>query len=162
MSVNKFKPHVYILPEDHANEQIANGFVDHDQVQDKWVQVMRPAGGWTFVIEKFKCEYMQHLRKYNGSHLILLIDFDGQFNTRRVAFQNEIPDDLKARVFVIGSKLTPEGLKRELGRSLEQIGNSLANDCFERTQATWDHDHLAHNNPDLLRLIQTVRPILFS
>ena len=30
--MNKFQPHVFVIPEDRKDEQIANGFVVHEQV----------------------------------------------------------------------------------------------------------------------------------
>ncbi len=95
---------------------------------------------------------------------MLLIDFDGHFTDRRAEFDQAIPPDLRDRVFVIGSKLTPEDLKKELGKSFsfENIGTSLADDCYADTNVFWSHDHLRHNDGDLRRLIATVKPILFG
>ncbi len=40
MSVNKYKEHVYVILEDDANRQIADGFVGHRNVDDRRIQVM--------------------------------------------------------------------------------------------------------------------------
>ena len=162
MSVNKFRPHVYIIPEDHANEQIANGFVLHDQVMERHIQVLPCASGWPSVLEKFETEYISHLRNYNDGYVILLIDFDDNYQSQRERFDKAVPDDLKNRVFVIGAKETPELLKHELSGSLEDIGLSLADDCYKGTAYAWGHDHLKHNEPDRLRLIESVKSILFT
>jgi hypothetical protein len=63
-------------------------------------------------------------------------------------------------VFVIGSKQTPEKLKNELGKSFEEIGRSLAQDCYDGADSVWSHDQLRHNDPDRQRLLQTVKPFL--
>jgi hypothetical protein len=47
MAVNKYKPHIYVLPEDDANRQIANGFLLHESVDSRSIQVMPTTGGWT-------------------------------------------------------------------------------------------------------------------
>lgn len=37
MSVNKYKPHVFVIPEDDADRQIADGFVLHPGVAARQV-----------------------------------------------------------------------------------------------------------------------------
>ena len=46
MSVNKYLPHLLILPEDDANRELANGFVLNHAVNSRAVQILPPAGGW--------------------------------------------------------------------------------------------------------------------
>jgi hypothetical protein len=48
MSVNRYKQHVLILPEDDANRQIANGFLL--DVNARQVQVQNVGGGWSAVL----------------------------------------------------------------------------------------------------------------
>ena len=43
MSVNKFRQHVFVLPEDDANRQLANGFLLDLSVRQ--VQILPEAGG---------------------------------------------------------------------------------------------------------------------
>lgn len=64
MSVNKHKPHLFILPEDDANSQLAIGFVDHNNVQYNRVQIRTPAGGWKKVLEKFAVGYADRMKNY--------------------------------------------------------------------------------------------------
>ena len=54
MSVNRYKPHLLILPEDGANRQIANGFILHPSIAARHVQVLGEAGGWCSVIDKLE------------------------------------------------------------------------------------------------------------
>ena len=53
MSVNKFQPHVLVLPEDDANRQLANGFLLDQYVSTHKIQVLPKVGGWTQVLELF-------------------------------------------------------------------------------------------------------------
>lgn len=45
MSVNNFKPHLLVIPEDAANREIANGFVLDTRVQTTRIQIMSESGG---------------------------------------------------------------------------------------------------------------------
>ena len=161
MSVNKFQPHVYVIPEDRADEQIANGFVLHDQIDTRQIRVLQCANGWGDVLEKFEIEYIPYLRKWPVAHVVLLIDFDAQYEGRRKRFDDAIPADLKNRVFVVGAKETPEALKQALKMNFEKIGGSLAEDCYQGTVRLWSHELLSHNEPDRLHLVETVRSIVF-
>jgi hypothetical protein len=160
--MNLYAPHIYVIPEDDCDRQLADGFIYHDQVKAARVKVMPPPGGWREVLKTFTNEYIHKLRNNQKGHILLLIDFDDHYDDRRKEFDDAIPDDLKERVFVVGAKLTPEQLKRELARNYEQIGLLLADDCFAGTAITWDHNHLKHNEPDRLRLVSIVKPILFG
>src|SRR5271169_6092781 len=111
--MNKYAPHVYVIPEDDADRQIADGFVLHPQVDDRRIQVVPPAGGWSKVLKTFRDEYIPRLRDNQHTHVIMLIDFDDQVETRKADFEKEIPEEFRTRVFVIGSKHTPETLKKE-------------------------------------------------
>ncbi|MDB5347588.1 MAG: hypothetical protein JWP89_5965 [Schlesneria sp.] len=161
MSVNKFLPHVYVIPEDRADEQLANGFVLHDQVNVRQIQVLPCVDGWPGVLDKFRTEYVTYLRNNKDGYVVLLIDFDSDYVNRRDRFDKEIPADLKNRVFVIGAKDTPEILRQELGKNFEEIGLSLAEDCYKGGVTLWGHEHLQHNEPDRVGLIRTVKSILF-
>jgi hypothetical protein len=159
--MNKYKPHVYVIPEDDANRQLADGFVLHHQVKHARIQVVPPAGGWLMVLKSFHDEYIQRLRNYPMGHVILLIDFDDEGESRQARFDEAIPNDLKDRVFVIGSKHTPEALKSAVGMSFESIGMRLADDCDANSVEHWNQEQLQHNDNERQRLIQTVSPFLF-
>jgi hypothetical protein len=159
--MNRYRPHVYVLPEDDFDRQLADGFVLHDQVKAPRIQVMPPAGGWREVLRKFEAEYIKRLREDQGGHVVLLIDFDGDYSNRRQESETVIPEDLKERVFVVGPSQTPEELRKAMGKSFEQIGKELADDCFAGTQVIWSHPQLEHNGPDRQRLVDAVRKLLF-
>jgi hypothetical protein len=159
--MNKYMDHVYVIPEDDANRQIAVGFVDHPGVKDLRIQIMPVAGGWGNVLKAFKDEYIHRLKANSKAHVVMLIDFDDSFTQRREAFENEIPAEIKSRVFVVGSRSTPETLRNVLNKNFEKIGESLADDCDVGTSEYWGHEQLNHNEPDRQRLDQIVRPFLF-
>lgn len=160
--MNKYVPHVYVIPEDDANRQIADGFVLHPGVKETRIQVVPPAGGWPKVLKTFQDEYLSKLRDCQNTHVVMVVDFDDQVEKRQADFEQAIPAEFKTRVFVIGSKRTPETLKRDTKKSFEEIGKSLADDCDEDTAGFWEHEQLRHNDKDRKRLKETVMPFLFS
>src|ERR1700677_408477 len=155
--MNKYAPHLYVIPEDDATRQLADGFVLHHHVKESRIQVVPPAGGWLEVLKTFKEEYLPKLQQYPHAHVVMLIDFDGFYAQRRPEFENDVPNQIRPRVFVVGSKRNPETLKKELKKSFEEIGRALANDCDAGTTALWGHDQLNHNDPDRIRLVQAVK-----
>jgi hypothetical protein len=160
--MNKYVPHVIVIPEDRADEQLANGFVDHDQVKAPRIVVARPAGGWREVIKVYKEEYIPYLRGYKCAHVVMLIDFDNDYAARRPEIELEIPADLKDRTFVVGPADEPETLKAALVNGpFEDIGGALADECYKNTNIKWSHAHLVHNNPELARLSMTVKGFVF-
>jgi hypothetical protein len=159
--MNKYAPHVYVIPEDDADRQIADGFVLHPRVKEARIQVVPPAGGWFKVLNTFRDEYIPKLRDYPNTHVVMVIDFDDQVEKRKADFEQEIPADFRTRVFVIGSKHTPETLKKDAKKNFEDIGKSLAEDCSASTAGLWGHEQLCHNDADRKRLIETVMPFLF-
>jgi hypothetical protein len=62
MSVNRYKPHIFVLPEDDANREIAVGFLLHPSILNpRQVQVMPNAGGWPNALDKLQAEYIRLL-----------------------------------------------------------------------------------------------------
>jgi hypothetical protein len=134
VSVNKYRPFVYVLPEDDANRQLANGF--HLAIGGtRQMQVLPVAGGWTEVLKLFNSEHAVAMTSNNQHFIVLLIDFDGR-DDRIVEAKKAVPDHLLDRVFVLGAWSQPEALRAALGR-YEDIGRALADDCREETDATW-------------------------
>jgi len=160
MSVNKHLPHVYVLPEDDANRQLATGF-RLDPLLDYWkMRILGEAGGWKKVVDIFVKDHVPEMDRWGTRLMVLLIDFDRQedrLNTVKAA----IPERLKERVFVLGAWNEPEKLKPVFG-PYEKIGSQLAKDCREGTETTWSHDLLRHNAGELARLREQVRPFLFA
>ncbi len=161
MSVNKEKPHVYVIREDRRDAQIANGFARHVRKQ-RQIQVMPEAGGWSEVLSTFKQEYIRLLRQNGDTNVVMLIDFDGTPEERRARFDSEIPEDVRPRVFLIGPLRRPEDLRQSIGKGYEDIGRSLAEECDNGSLNAWVHEHLRHNDQERLRLVEAVKPFLFA
>ncbi len=160
MSVSKYQPHVFVLPEDDANRQLANGFLLHPDLSARNIQVLPEVGGWREVLRHFKSHYANGMERYDQRFMVLLIDFDSDA-ARLTDAQACIPPSLKNRVFMIGALTQPEALRKQLG-SYETIGLALAKDCRENTNTTWGNDLLRHNETELQRLRQCVLTVLFA
>ena len=159
MKVNKFKPHVLLLPEDDANRRLANGFC-LSLPESTNIQILPFADGWIKVLYGFEKDHIRAMQKNRFRCLVLLIDFDNHVERLEYA-KSRIPPDLADRVFILGILNEPEDLKRAgLGKP-EEIGSALAKDCREDTNRVWDHAQLRHNASELVRLREHVRPILF-
>jgi hypothetical protein len=160
MSVNKFLPHVHILPEDDANRQIANGFfLNLPFSQQRQFDVLEVAGGWNEVIESFCTTYAAEMDRVPTRFMVLIIDLDNRGDRLEAAI-SRIPVHLRDRVFILGTLSEPEELKPELG-SYEVIGRAMAQDCRDGTDLVWAHELLKHNAPEIVRLRAQVQPFLF-
>jgi len=166
MSTNKYQKHILVLPEDDANRQIAHGFAKEPKLNDRVIEVARSAKGWRNVLNAFQNTYVHKMDKGKGKmmFLLMLIDFDGQYEKRLGYIKNEIPDELKERVFVLGAQSEPENLKNKIAnlKTFENIGKALAQDCVNETDNIWGHDLLKHNRNELERMISSVKPFLFK
>ena len=159
MSVNKHLPHVFILPEDDEDHQLATGFNKQlVGIPQRQMQVLPEAGGWSKVLDLFESEHVKEMDRRPKRFRVLLLDFDRK-RERLSQARAVIPGHLTDRVFVLGVWSEPEDLK-DLGTS-EAIGSKLADDCRQGNYAIWEHNLLRHNAVELDRLRQHVRPILF-
>ncbi len=96
MSVNEYRPHIFVLPEDDANRELANGFSLYDDLSNpRQIKVMPNAGGWTNVCDKFVKEYIKKMNQNSNTHLVLLVDFD-QCADRLDRIMEEIPVELSS------------------------------------------------------------------
>jgi hypothetical protein len=141
MSVNKYQPHVFVLPEDDANRQLANGFLREPSLLIRRIQVLPEAGGWTQVLDHFKSGHIMEMGRYPQRFMVLLIDLDG-FAERLAGAKAEIPAELIDRVFILGALTTPEALKQAKLGSYEEIGAAMAKYCLEDTDRIWGHEIL--------------------
>ena len=150
MSVNRYQPHVFILPEDDANRQLALGFLQKTASSHQ-IYLLPVAGGWSHVCDEFKSDHVTAMHRFDNRAMILLVDFDNDPN-RLDRVQAVIPADLLDRVFVLGVRPEPEALKQAGLGSYEEIGKAMADDCHVGSQATWGHQLLSHNAGELDRL----------
>ncbi|MBD2312358.1 hypothetical protein H6G20_11870 [Desertifilum sp. FACHB-1129] len=161
MSINNYLPHLLVLPEDEANYKIVNGFLLNLNLDLRSIKVLPYVGGWNVAVEKFVKDYAPKMRQYPERRMVLLIDFDRQDN-RHNHINEKIPDDLRDRVFIIGTFSNPEELRNSLRKSFEEIGETISKDCFDNTEGLWNHNLLKHNKTELERMISSVKPFLFS
>jgi hypothetical protein len=160
---NPYKSHIVVLPEDRANEQIVNGFNNFLDLYSRAIQIERPAGGWEKVVEKFLKNHVSEMtEKFPERMMVLLIDFDENYEYRFSYVKERIPKELEKRVFVLGVLSEPEKLRTNLKKIFENIGESLAKDCSDNTNELWGHALLKHNKNELDRMIQYVKPFLFN
>lgn len=158
MTINKYQPHVLVLPEDDANRQLANGFELH--LSTRQFRVLPPAGGWTRVRDAFERNHVAEMDRRPERFMVLLLDFDTDTH-RCDRVRRAVPDRLHRRVFVLGVWTEPEDLRREFGIPWETIGYRMAEDCRLGTEGIWRHRLLTHNTPELDRLRLQVHPVLF-
>ncbi len=157
--MNLYKPHIFVLPEDRADRQIANGFLQTPGLNERVIQVLQPAGGWRALCDWFRQNHAPERRRYPEQWMVLVVDFDGKLDRRREVLEY-VPEDLRDRVFVLGAFYEPENLKKTLG-SYETIGKLLGEDCRGGTCHTWQHDFLKHNGDELSRMRSKLTPLLF-
>ncbi len=164
MSVNKYEKHLFILPEDDANSQLAHGFLEHHGIQHRRVQVSNPAGGWGEVLKKFKADYLNRMRKDKDKEIkmLLLIDFDNDMKRLERIRNEDIPKDVSDRVFVLGVLSEPEKLRTKIRKSFAEIGRILAEGCPNSRNELWSHELLRHNEAELDRMLPSIRAFLFD
>lgn len=162
MSCNKFRPHLLVLVEDDANRQILNGFTNHRALNTRVIQILPPGGGWTKVVDGFRDNQISGMEAYPERRMLLVVDFDDVPERRIEQIRRDIPGHLNERVFILGTRTTPENLRTETGASFETIGRDLAKDCADNTRTTWNLSGLAQNAAELGRLFRDVRPFLFA
>jgi hypothetical protein len=158
MSVNRDKPHVWVLPEDDANKDLANGF--HLELQHiRQMQVFPPTGGWSKVLDTFQSVHLGDMQTNLNRFMVLLIDFDGR-RDRLERAKAVVPPGIADRVFILGAWTEPEKLKSAGLGSYEAIGKAMAKDCREGTRTIWAHELLRHNTSEIDRLHSRVWPFL--
>ena len=159
--VNRHKPHIYVIPEDDANRQIAVGFELDYRLRSRVLQVMKPAGGWRVVIDMIIHEYIVMLQSNLNANVVGIIDCDG--HEARIAEEFiRIPENLRDRVFILGTLREPENFKESVRLSFEKIGRKLADECFCDEFEIWNHEDLIHIKDEVRRAKSTLRPILFG
>ncbi|MCU0795910.1 MAG: hypothetical protein MUF31_08245 [Akkermansiaceae bacterium] len=161
MSVNKYQPHLLVIPEDDANRDIFTGFLNHRSVNSRRVHVENVAGGWTDALDLLINEHARGMRRYDKRHVLILIDFDRREN-RFEQVWTKIPKDLRNRVFIMGCQDEPERVRDATGLTKEQLGEALAKACVSGEAGLWDNPILAHNLPELERMRMTICPALLE
>ncbi|MBC5795447.1 hypothetical protein H5968_09865 [Sphaerospermopsis sp. LEGE 00249] len=161
MSPNEYRPHLLILLEDKAHNDIVNGFCLNLNVDADKIECLQKARGWVNVKDKFEKKYIPQLRQNLNKHILLIIDRD-VYQNRGSYVEECIPEDIKNRVFILVFNPNPESLQRDIKQSRENIGQALAKACSERENGLWEHPVLIDNKPELERMILSVKPFLFA
>jgi len=167
LSVNKFQPHLLILPEDQAVKDVAIGAVESIRVKAAAnLSIEKLLDGWRKLEDRLP-EYDHYLGKHPEARLLAIIDLDGDRN-RPDEVRTWINVSFADRIFLLSSFHEPEALQRALHQdlkltgSLEMIGGTLVDDCPDDQSEAWAHSHLEHNKPELERFMASCRPILFD
>lgn len=161
MSVNKYRPHLFVLPEDDANSQLATGFQLEIDLP-RQMQILEEVGGWAQVLDRFISVHVEEMNRHANRFMVLLIDFNGRPDERLHEVTARIPEHLNDRVFVLGVRNEPETLRSAGLGTYEAIGRAMAADCRNGTDTIWGHNLLKHNTAELGRLRAHVRPVLFA
>lgn len=160
MATNVYRPHLFILPEDKANHDIANGFrLDLPHTISHQVKILHFVGGIPAIKASIQSNEAKGLNQYAERFLAVLVDFDGKGKSRYDEIVDTVPLDLRNRVFILGSLQEPENLRSSLvtqnkvdPNTWEKIGSLLATDCLTGKAVTWRHEQLKHNRSELNRL----------
>ena len=99
MSRDKYGPQVIVIPEDQANQEMANGFLLHWALKLRTIHILRPVGGWKKVIDKFNNDYALSLSNHKERRVVLLLDLDEDRN-RPGVIRADLPPDIQDRVFI--------------------------------------------------------------
>jgi len=167
MICNPYQNHLLILSEDNAYKDMANGFAGHFAVDGDKINIVKPAGGVQKLLALFLQTYAAGLLKYQNRHVLLLFDLDGNPNHHlKTIIFNQIPNDIKSRVFFLCGLNEAEDIKRDLGSGkIEDIGERLAESCHDHSyngpETPWRCSQLAHNRAELKRLAEAVRHFIF-
>lgn len=153
---NKYKSHLDILCEDDINKEIAQGLIEMlDYPSQTRIKFLDVAGGWEKCLHRLK-DYIDELIRYETKSLLIIMDFDECIDDRKACFAeilNGIQDEVRNRVFLVGSYYEPEKLKRDLGLMghNDNVGRMLLEDCIDGNQF-WHTIHLKHNLDELTKL----------
>jgi len=136
MSVNPYRPHLLIVPEDDALHLIATGF--RLRVPFARIRVADIAGDRDALYEQFVNKELTDLKKFPSRVLVLLTDFDNG-GGRHDDIRSATPKDLRERVFVLGPKKEAEDLRQEMlaahlitPNKFETIGEVMAAGCTDQ------------------------------
>ena len=158
--MNKFKPHLFIVPEDDADRQIAVGFQMHLEAKGE-MQIVDVARGWLKVVGVIKDEYVPLLKNNLNSHVLGIIDCDKDVD--RIAEQLEnFPEDIRNRIFLLGVNENPQEFKRSAKMHFAEIGEKLADECYKDELDLWNHEMLSYSSSEALRAKDVLRELVFG
>ncbi|MBL8891673.1 MAG: hypothetical protein JNL67_16960 [Planctomycetaceae bacterium] len=90
-----------------------------------------------------------------------MMDCDDETNRLHESL-DKFPDELRARLFLIGALAEPEILKREVQKPFEDLGRQLAEECCTDNYQIWSNPQFVHCADQIQRLRSKLRPWLFA
>jgi hypothetical protein len=156
---NKYQPHVFLIPEDDANREVALALLLELDIDPAKYKLFLAARGWPHVVESFLRDHVNGMNRFQQRYLIMLIDMDNH-PERLENIRAQIPVDLEERVFILGTLSEPEDLKPDLGSSFDDVGVMLGRDIRDSTGRAWGHALLQINQPELDRLKTHLCPLI--
>ena len=118
MSANKYTQHLIVIPEDQAIRDIVNGFSTCLDANERQFYVYDLARGWERGKETLLELSKGYMREYPNSYAVLIVDFDGNAH-RGSEIKNQVPEEVRDRVFVVGVLNEPENLRNSTGMRFE-------------------------------------------
>lgn len=153
--MNYYKKHLYVILEDEQYQKIMNGVNLSFHVKDDVIKISNFSGGWRKVFKDF-LGLISLMSKFPERHILLLIDFDYEFESRLVKFRNSVPNELQRRVFILGiDNKESEDLARLFKCNIEEVGKKLVEDCPDGDLSAWKNIHLECNLPEIERMKQS-------
>jgi hypothetical protein len=140
---------------------MVNGFSTLLEINERQFYVYDLARGWERGKETLLKLSKGYMREYPSSYALLIVDFDGNAH-RGSEIKNQIPEEVRDRVFVVGVLNEPVNLKNSTGMKFEQLGLQIAEGCKDSNIDFWERQELlAHNVDEIRRLSKAVRNLFF-
>ncbi len=158
MSVNLFKPHLVILPEDEKNRDIALAVQRHlPRAFANQIKIENPLRGWLKTLDAIDLVYQPNK---DEQYIVAVIDFDDNLEERHQMIAKRFEENgyNKGHVFVIGAKSEAENVWQM--PILQDKTLRLENeDYLKFTDRFWTSDQLVHNRATLEALCQMVHKV---
>ena len=161
IAIKKYAPRVFVIPEDAADRQFAVEFERDYRLKPRALQVMPAVGGCKKLVEKIMEDYVPRLWVNHYAHVVGISDCDEE-STRIADELDQFPEDLRYRVFLLWVYDEPQDFRRAMSQTFEEIGATLADECYNEEFALWKHPHLAHNQREVARASAVLRSVLFE
>lgn len=150
---NNYKHHLRVILEDEPYRDILNGVSLSLNVKGELLDIRNPCNGWAKVFKELENE-IKFLEKFKLRYLLIIIDFDYEFESRYKMFSDLIPKQYQDRIFILGvDNKESEELKVFFSMSnLEKIGKKLVEDCPKSDLTNWQNRHLECNITEIERM----------
>ena len=150
---NNYKHHLRVILEDEPYRDILNGISLSLNVKGELLDIRNPCNGWAKVFKELENE-IKILEKFKLRYLLIIIDFDYEFESRYKMFSDLVPDEYQDRIFILGvDNKESEELKTFFSMSdFEKIGKKLVEDCPKSNLTNWQNRHLDCNLIEIERM----------